>query len=108
MLVDQKMNDGVEARFFGLPAMTAPALAAMALKYRCAVIPGHVERLGPARLRIIVEPPLVLPQTGNKQQDMGQLVQMVNDQLELWIRQKPESWLWLHKRWPKSFYKSDK
>ncbi|GAN61224.1 lipid A biosynthesis lauroyl acyltransferase [Acetobacter cibinongensis] len=107
MLVDQKMNDGVEATFFGLPAMTAPALAAMALKYRCTVIPGHVERLGPARLRIIVEPPLILPQTGNKQQDMARLVQMVNDQLEVWIRQKPESWLWLHKRWPKSFYKSD-
>ncbi|BBC78597.1 lauroyl acyltransferase [Acetobacter orientalis] len=36
---------------------------------------------------------------------MAALVQMVNDQLESWIRQKPESWLWLHKRWPKSFYK---
>ncbi|HTR15430.1 MAG TPA: lauroyl acyltransferase, partial [Acetobacteraceae bacterium] len=30
MLTDQKMNDGVEARFFGLPAMTASALAALA------------------------------------------------------------------------------
>ncbi|MDN6041488.1 MAG: lauroyl acyltransferase, partial [Acetobacter sp.] len=57
------------------------------------------------RLRIVVQPPLTLPNTGNKQQDLAALVQMVNDQLESWIRQKPESWLWLHKRWPKSFYK---
>lgn len=106
MLVDQKMNDGLEATFFGLPAMTAPALAAMALKYRCPVIPGYVERLGPARLRIVVQPPLTLPHTGDKQQDLTLLVQMVNDRLESWIKEKPESWLWLHKRWPKSFYKT--
>ncbi|MCC6103669.1 lysophospholipid acyltransferase family protein [Acetobacter sp.] len=105
MLVDQKMNDGVEARFFGQPAMTAPALAAMALRYRCPVIPGYVERLGPARLRIVVEPPLILPDTGDKQRDLETLVQMVNDRLESWIRRKPESWLWLHRRWPKALYR---
>lgn len=105
MLVDQKMNDGVEATFFGRPAMTAPALAAMALRYRCAVIPGYVERLGPARLRIVVEPPMALPDTGDKKEDLRLLVQQVNDRLESWIRRKPESWLWLHRRWPKELYK---
>lgn len=105
MLVDQKMNDGVEATFFGRPAMTAPALAAMALRYRCTVIPGYVERLGPARLRIVVEPPMELPNTGDKKQDLNLLVQAVNDRLESWIRRKPESWLWLHRRWPKDLYK---
>lgn len=105
MLVDQKMNDGVEASFFGRPVMTAPALAAMALRYRCPVIPGYVERLGPARLRIIVEAPLQLPDTGDKKQDLTLLVQMVNDRLEQWIRKKPESWLWLHRRWPKELYR---
>lgn len=105
MLVDQKMNDGVEARFFGQPAMTAPALAAMALRYRCPVIPGYVERLGPARLRIVVEPPMTLPDTGDKQHDLETFVQMVNDRLESWIRRKPESWLWLHRRWPKALYR---
>ncbi|MCX2560361.1 lauroyl acyltransferase [Acetobacter farinalis] len=105
MLVDQKMNDGVEATFFGLPAMTAPALAAMALRYRCPVIPGYVERLGPARFRIVVEPPMELPDTGDKKQDLHIMVQRVNDRLESWIRRKPESWLWLHRRWPKALYK---
>ena len=46
MLMDQKMNDGIPARFFGRDAMTAPALAALALRLRCPVIPGHVERGG--------------------------------------------------------------
>ncbi|AQS84371.1 MAG: lauroyl acyltransferase [Acetobacter aceti] len=104
MLVDQKMNDGIEARFFNQPAMTAPALAAIALKFRCPVIPGHVQRLGPARLRIIVEPPMSLPDTGNRQNDVATFTQAINDRLEAWIRARPESWLWLHRRWPKEIY----
>ena len=102
MLVDQKMNDGIEARLFGLPAMTAPALAALALRFRCPVIPGHVQRLGPARFRLVVEDPLVLPDSGDRQTDILLLTQMVNDSLERWIRMRPESWLWLHKRFPRN------
>lgn len=104
MLVDQKMNDGIEATLFGHPAMTAPALAAMALRYRCPVIPGYVERLGPARLRIHVEPPLALPDSGDRQADILALTQAVNDRLERWVRARPGTWLWLHRRWPKSSY----
>ncbi len=98
MLVDQKMNDGIEARLFGLPAMTAPAAAALALRFRCPVIPGHVERVGPARLRLVAEAPLALPDTGDRQADILALTQAINDCLERWIRQRPESWLWLHRR----------
>ncbi len=101
MLVDQKMNDGIEARFFGRPAMTAPALAALALRFRCPVVPGYIRRLGPARFRLIVEPPLPLPDTGDRTRDVALLTQAVNDRLESWIRAWPEGWLWLHRRWPK-------
>ncbi|MFT9091447.1 MAG: lysophospholipid acyltransferase family protein, partial [Gluconacetobacter sp.] len=86
------------------PAMTAPALAAMALRYRGPGIPGYVERLGPARLRIHVEPPLALPDSGDRQADILALTQAVNDRLERWVRARPGTWLWLHRRWPKSSY----
>jgi KDO2-lipid IV(A) lauroyltransferase len=102
MLMDQKMNDGIEARFFGRPAMTAPALAALALRLRCPVIPCYVERLGPARFRVTCEPPLMLPDSGDRTADVATLTQMVNDTMERWIRAKPESWLWLHRRWPQA------
>ena len=102
LLVDQKMNDGIEAAFFGRPAMTATALAALALRFRCPVIPGHVERLGPARFRLICEAPLTLPDTGDLRADQLSLTRTVNLILEGWIRERPEGWLWLHRRWPKS------
>lgn len=101
MLMDQKMNDGIEARFFGRPAMTAPALAALALRFRCPVVPGHVQRVGPARFRLVCEEPLDLPDTGDRQADILAVTQAVNDRLERWIRARPEGWLWLHRRWPK-------
>jgi KDO2-lipid IV(A) lauroyltransferase len=101
MLVDQKLNDGIEARFFGMAAMTAPAAAAFALHFRCPVIPARADRIGPARLRLVIEPPLALPHSGNRTADVLALTQGINDVLERWIRADPGSWLWLHRRWPK-------
>lgn len=105
-LMDQKMNDGIKARFFGRESMTAPALAAMALRLRCPVMPGHVERLGPARFRLVCEDPLELPDSGNRKADIAQVTQAVNDCLEKWIRARPEEWLWLHRRWGKELYET--
>jgi len=101
MLVDQKLNDGIEARFFGQRAMTAPAPAAFALRYGCQLVPAHCERIAPARLRMVIEPPLALPGTGNRTADIRALTQAMNDAVEGWIRARPEAWLWLHRRWPK-------
>ncbi len=102
MLMDQKMNDGIEARLFGQPAMTAPALAALALRLRCPVVPAHVERLGPARFRLVCDPLFDLPNSGDRTEDIATLTQRVNDRLEEWIRARPQEWLWLHRRWPRA------
>jgi KDO2-lipid IV(A) lauroyltransferase len=100
MLVDQKMNDGIALPFFGRPAMTAPALAAFALRFRCPVIPAYTQRIGPARFRVIAEPPLALPDTASRAEAMAMIMAAVNARLESWIRECPENWLWLHRRWP--------
>jgi KDO2-lipid IV(A) lauroyltransferase len=100
MLVDQKMNDGIPVPFFGRDAMTAPALAVLALRYDCAVVPIRMERLKGARFRMISEPPLTLPKTGNTEADRRALMVEVNSIVERWVREHPEQWLWLHRRWP--------
>src|SRR5262249_6530153 len=69
LLADQKMNDGIPVPFFGRPAMTAPALAVLALRFDCDVLPVRVERLVGARFRLTVFPPLVLPQSGEPHAD---------------------------------------
>jgi Kdo2-lipid IVA lauroyltransferase/acyltransferase len=100
MLADQKMNHGVPAPFFGRTAMTSSALAALALRFDCDVLPARVERLGGARFRLTVFPPLALPHSGDHHADVAALMRQVNQTLEGWIRDRPGEWFWLHQRWP--------
>jgi KDO2-lipid IV(A) lauroyltransferase len=58
------MNDGIPVPFFGRGAMTAPALALLALQFDCDVLPARVERLHGARFRLTLFPPLCLPRSG--------------------------------------------
>ena len=101
MLVDQKYNEGIAVPFFGRDAMTAPALADLALRFGVPVVPARVERLGGARFRLTVFPPLDLPDTGDHDDDVRTIMVRINAMFEDWIRDRPDQWLWLHRRWPK-------
>ena len=100
MLVDQKMNDGIPVPFLGRVAMTAPSLAELALRFDCPVVPARVERLGGARFKLIIEPPLELVRSGDLHADVAANMARVNEMIEDWIRSRPDHWLWLHNRWP--------
>jgi KDO2-lipid IV(A) lauroyltransferase len=100
LLADQKMNDGIAVPFFGRMAMTAPALAHLALRFDCAVLPARVERLRGARFRLTVYPPLPLPDDRDHHAAVAALTAAVNRTLEAWIRERPVQWLWVHRRWP--------
>lgn len=101
LLVDQKMNDGIPVPFFGRDAMTAPAIAQFALKFNCPIVPMRLERVNGTRFRMTFYPPLEIENTGNRQDDILKIMTEINRILESWIREKPEQWLWLHRRWPK-------
>jgi KDO2-lipid IV(A) lauroyltransferase len=107
LVVDQKLNEGLSIPFFGHPAMTAPAVAEFALRFRCPLIPAHVERIGPARFRVVVEPPLALPESGDHAADVWAVMEAVNLRIEDWVRARPGEWLWLHRRFPKDVYRNE-
>ncbi len=100
MLVDQKLSDGIPVPFFGRPAMTAPALAQIALKFGCPVIPAKVERVQETRFLLTLYPPLEMPDSGDRRADVKAAMALVNRTIEGWVRDRPEQWLWLHRRWP--------
>lgn len=102
MLVDQKMNDGIEVPFFGSGVMTAPAIAGMALKYDCPIIPVKTVRINGPQHKVTILPPIKLVRTGNRQQDIHTLMSAINALLEQWVRENPAQWIWLHNRWPKT------
>ena len=102
MVIDQKMNDGISVPFFGIDAMTAPALGQLAIKYDCPVVPVRIERISGARFRVQAFPPMRPEKTGDHHKDVAAFMTQVNAMLEQWIRERPEQWLWLHNRWPKA------
>lgn len=101
MLMDQKMSDGVAASFFGLPAMTAPAIAEFALRSGRPILPARAIRLGPGRFKVVVEEPLFFTVTGDKTDDVRRILTMVNERIESWVRERPDHWFWVHRRWGK-------
>lgn len=102
MLVDQKMNDGIKTSFLGREAMTAPAIARLALRYKIPVLPVRVIRLEGARFMVIVSPPLYAEDSGNTDRDVHVFMDRVNAILESWIREYPGQWIWVHNRWSSS------
>ena len=102
MLVDQKMNDGISVPFMGRDAMTAPAAAQLALKYKCPLIPVGIVRTEGANFEIEVHPPIAFEPTGQRGEDIKALTLKLNEWLESQIRKTPSQWLWLHNRWPKA------
>ncbi|MEK7265039.1 MAG: lysophospholipid acyltransferase family protein [Pseudomonadota bacterium] len=105
MLVDQKLNSGgIPSPFFGKPAMTAPAAARLALKYRAPVIPIEIERLKGARFRVTAHEKIAFTPSGEINADTQNLTDAINREIEALIRKRPGQWLWLHRRWAKDEY----
>jgi KDO2-lipid IV(A) lauroyltransferase len=102
VLIDQKMNDGIPVPFFGRDAMTSPAIARLALKFNCPIVPAHVERIAGHRQKFIISPPLQITRTGDPERDVLTIMTRVNATLEEWIRKNPAQWIWIHNRWPKA------
>ncbi len=102
MLLDQKLNRGIALPFFGREAMTTPALGLFALRFDCPVVPIRVERTGGANFRVTVCPPLEISRTGDREADVAAIMTRVNRMYEDWIRERPEQWLWMHRRWKDS------
>jgi KDO2-lipid IV(A) lauroyltransferase len=101
ILVDQNVQeqDGIFVEFFGRPAASTTVAAALALKTGCTVVAGCAQILPGGRYRLIYDPPLSFQPTGNRDADIARLTQQIASHLEGWIRERPERWLWLHRRW---------
>ncbi len=99
MLVDQKQNEGISIAFFGRDAMTTPAPASFAQRMRVPIAAGKVERLRGARFRITVYP-VEQAVTGDRRADIAETTRRINAMFEGWIRERPDLWFWVHKRWP--------
>lgn len=99
MLLDQGIpTKGVFVPFFGKLASTTPAMAVAAQR---AGVPAWVVmgvRDG-LRMRVHIEGPFAPPPPQEGKDPITEHTALVTAGLERIIRQYPEQWLWLHRRW---------
>lgn len=99
VLVDQHFSRGVEVTFFGRRCRANPTIARLARQFDCPVVGVRVIRLPDRRLRVDAVGPLDLPRDAEGRVDVPATMQMITSIVEGWIREHPEQWLWLHRRW---------
>jgi KDO2-lipid IV(A) lauroyltransferase len=99
LLVDQKFRRGINVPFFGHDAPTNTLLAKLARRYDCPVHGARTVRLPNGRFRLELTDELVLPRTEDGDIDIRGTTELVTGIVEGWVREHPEQWLWIHRRW---------
>jgi KDO2-lipid IV(A) lauroyltransferase len=102
ILMDTNMTppQGIFVDFFGTPACTASGLARIALKTDAAVVPGFtVWDSKQAKYILRFDPAVELIRTGNNEADIVANTAKFTNVIENFIREYPDQWLWVHRRW---------
>ncbi len=99
MLIDQHFTRGVRVTFMGRDCMANPIMGKFARQMECPVHGVRVIRLPGLRFRLQLTPPIDLPRDENGQIDVTASMQVMTEIVEGWVRDHPEQWLWMHRRW---------
>jgi len=96
ILIDQNasLDEGVFVDFFGVAASAGVAFARIANHTGAAVIPGFALWSEPEGRYILKFYP-ILEMTGDERADTAR----IHNHLEAVIREYPDQWLWIHRRW---------
>ena len=99
MIVDQYYSRGVDVTFFGQRTKANPLLARLASHFDCPIHGLRVVRLPGHRFRAELTEQVQPVRDAGGKMDIAATTQAVMSVIEGWIREYPEQWLWLHRRW---------
>jgi Kdo2-lipid IVA lauroyltransferase/acyltransferase len=99
MLVDQYLTNGVEVTFFGRKTAANPMLARLRRQVDCPIHGTRIIRLPDNRFRAELSEEVKPVFDASGQIDVQGTMQAVTNVVEDWVREYPEQWLWLHRRW---------
>ena len=99
ILIDQYLTGGVEVTFFGRKTRANPTLARLLRQVECPIHGVRVIRLPGFRFRTELTEEIPPVRDAEGKIDIQGTTQAITDVVEGWVREYPEQWLWLHRRW---------
>jgi Kdo2-lipid IVA lauroyltransferase/acyltransferase len=100
MLVDQHYVNGVDVTFFGRRCKANPLIARLARHVECQIVGARVVRLPNHHcFRVELSDPVEPRRDAEGKVDIQQTMQAITSVIEGWVREHPEQWLWVHRRW---------
>lgn len=101
ILMDQHVSEreGAVVPFFGRPASTASAPALIALRSGAAVLAAGITRQAGRRYRIRIRPEVAVQRSTDFKADLVENTARFTEAIEAMIREQPEQWFWVHRRW---------
>ena len=99
MLVDQYYVRGVEVTFFGRKTNANPLLARLARHFNCPIHGTRIVRLPGNRFRAELTEEVAPVRDAAGDVDIAATTQAIMNVIEGWVREHPQQWLWLHRRW---------
>ena len=99
-LADQHFTKGVEVMFFGRRCMANPLIALLARQIECPIYGMRAVRQADGNsFWVEVTEAIKPPRDANGRIDVARTTQAITTVIEGWVREHPEQWLWLHRRW---------
>jgi len=100
MLVDQHFSKGVDVIFFGRRCRANPLIALIARQTECPIHGLRVVRKPDGNsFYAEITDPIEPVRDAQGKIDVTSTMQVVTSVVEGWVREFPEQWLWLHRRW---------
>ena len=99
MLVDQYATRGVPVTFFGRRTRANALIARLARHFDCPIHGIRMVRYPGDRFQLRLTEPIDAPRGAEGKIDVERTMQVITDVVEGWVREHPEQWLWVHRRW---------
>ena len=95
LMIDQRVSEGEDIKFFNRSAKTTTIPAQLAKKYGCSIVPVYIERIKKLHFKLYFNKPIKF----DDKFSIEQISLELNKILEKMILKKPDQWIWSHNRW---------
>ena len=95
LMIDQRVSEGIRSSFFQKKALTTTIPAQFVKKFKCNIVPIHIERKADQKFLLEIMKPLNF----DNDQSIENITLKLNQVLEKMIIKNPHQWIWSHNRW---------